>query len=327
VKIATRFTRTPHLLVASCLVFLIGCAEQTATAPDRAKALDSSGQPAFTATIANHITLYNKSGKAQVFNESQDVNVNFKSGVGRATPKPRAKSVVSSTTAPNGVTPDGVVVAPVLALATGAEPDNYDEIMVDSVGNVVHLIATGATGTTTPVTDSYAYTNGVLTNWNHSIWSTASGGYVLSYQAIRGYSTTGALVGEVISAITTTTSPPRTFTSKAPFGAKIAALSTLKRIACALSPTVAYAATVRCLGPTLRFAGETVAVVGTIAAIAAIPEISATFTIAQQTAATATAGGFFLWGAALWTDGLHGMLDCFNKNGGGQKRSTAPERI
>jgi hypothetical protein len=326
VEFVRRLTRTAYVLGAPSLaLLLIGCAEQKATAPESGTVLDISDQPAFAATIVNHITLYDNSGKAQHFDESQEVNVNFKGGLGRATAKPRPKSIVS-TAAPGGVTPDGVVVAPILALVNGAEADNYDETMVDSVGNVVHLIATGPPGGM-PVTDSYAYTNGVLTSWNHSIWTAANGGFVLSYQSLSGYSKDGALKGEIISTITTTGPKPRTFTSRAALGAKVAALSTLDKVACALSPNKAYAAGVRCVGETLKFAGETAAVVGLVGAFAAIPEISAAMTaaeIASGTAATATAGRYFVLGMALWTEGLHGMLNCFGRTGGGTKRPATP---
>jgi hypothetical protein len=123
VEIVRGLTRTAHLLGASSLALLvIGCAEQRATGPENAKVLDISSKPAFTATVANQITLYGKGGTAQVFNETQQVNVNFKNGLGRATVTPQLKKITATldTSVPNGVTPSGTVLTPVLALLNGS---------------------------------------------------------------------------------------------------------------------------------------------------------------------------------------------------------------
>lgn len=301
--IAKGLTRTAYRFGASSLaLLLIGCTEQGATAPDKA-VLDISRRPAFTATIATHVTIYGKGGTTQQYDHSQEVEATFKDGIAHATPLGRLKSLA----APGGVTSDGVVIAPVLALVGGAEAYNYDETTVDSVGNVIRLVATGpANGG--PVTDSYAYMNGVLTAYNHSTWLTASGGYVLSTQTLRGYSAGGTPVAEITSIITPAPAP-RTITSR-DIGAKFAAFSrtTFDRVACALAPNSAYASAPRCLRSGLAFAGETI-VLGT-----------ATVLVPEATAALAIWGGGYVVGWGLWTNGLHEFLSCIDSGGGGKLR-------
>ncbi len=315
-EIVRGLTRTAHLLGASSLAFLlVGCAEQRPTAPENAKVLDISSKPTFTATVANQITLYGKDGKAQVFNETQNVNVNFKGGLGRATVTPQLKKITATldTSVPNGVTPDGTVVTPVLALLSGLLAANYDQTTVDSVSNVVHLVSTGPAGTTVPITDSYSYENGVLTGWNHSAWTAVTGGYVLRYQDLRGYAPNGTLTGEILSVISTAPKPVLTF--RASLGAKFAALSwmTVDKVACALTPRSAFAQSSYCWFETAKFAVETGLLMGAIGAFAAIPEVSAMFTLAAQTAAVARAGTIFIGAFAVYTHAMYDMLDCIDK--------------
>lgn len=305
-EIVRKLNRPAYLLGAALALF--GCAEQQPTAV-KAK-LDISRASAFNATIASTVTVYGEGGKVQQSKLSQQVRANFKNGMARAT-----ASGPKSFAVDGAVTSDGIVVAPVVAMVDGSESWDYDVTTVDSVGNVIRLIATGPEDGS-PVTDAYAYVNGQLAKSYHSVWTPVYGGYVLSSQSLDSYTSGGAISGSIDSRIETSGVPQITSRD---IGAKFAAFSrtTFDKVACALAPESAYAAPA-CTYEVVKFSGETIGL-GIATAI---------FPWGAATAVVAAAGTGYVMGFGLWTAGLHDMLACINANGGagGGTRQRGPLR-
>jgi len=287
VNIVKGLTRTRYLLGAFLAVLIIGCGEQRATGPERAKLAMA---PTFT--VVSDFTTYGDGGKVSSVGQSaQQLTAVVRGGIARATFAKQLKSY----TVDGGVTSDGIVLTPVVGVVTGGLALNYDETTIDSLGNQLHTVGTGPSDGS-PVTEAWSYVNGTLVSYEYSYWNAVSGGHVLSLQVLNGYSPAGSLVATISSKLSGTSQ--QLLTSRS-FTGKFA--DALTRVACALAPKVAYAYVPACTKQGLVFLGETVV-------------------LGAASTEPITYAWAYLTGWGLWTAGLYDFLNCLNGAGGGKLR-------
>ena len=316
-EIVRAITRTTHLLGAALL--LAGCTDN-ATAPPAAKTaptgtaaarvIDLTKRPTLKAVVKTVVTYRDKAGKIQRNEFSQNVTANFKRGLAIArvdlasADKPSAAfaNTTDGVAAFAQYTTDPTSMTPVLAVASGVVAYNYADTLRDSVGNVTLTYAWAASAGT-PITDAWAYRNGVLIVQYHANWNPVSGGYTLANQTIGSYQANGVLAGTVVSTVTGSGSGGRLLTeNEESLGAKPLrlALDALHEVECWLSPKVAYAnqSPLGCTGEVVSF-------------------MSHTFTLGTMTyeGVAFVAPGWYLLEWGVWTHSMYELASCFSPPG------------
>jgi hypothetical protein len=318
-------TRTHHVVAGIvALLVLAGCADQQPTTPTvprfenkslavpegQNKAFDISKKPDFRATVTTVVTSREKNGKTSHKKISQRVKASFQGGIARATLEAASADWPAATfaKAAEGVaalvqSSNPSILTPVLATTTGEIALNYADTTTDADGNVFEVYG-WAYNEGSPITDAWAYKNGVLIIQYHADWTPAIGGHLLSQQILGSYYQDGTLAGTLVSTVTLEGGPCSVCVVEPLknefFGSDLGAgigsylLAAVDKIGCWISPEVAYA------------------IITCNLEIASLAIDTFTLGVATYTGAAfvAPVPYFMIWGS--WTDNLIQALRCID---------------
>jgi hypothetical protein len=306
--------RSSWLVVAS--IALIGCSENPSSPKPGAVTpqLNSAKSPKleikegnrYSIVVNSDIELYDKTGKlTKKLKHTANVESEVIDGKLVATKHHGfMKNASMSMNSFDDPVPDSIDMMPVLGVATDEYASSYDDTESDGEGHNSAIVGTSSTSGY-PVNLVNAYSNDTLVAKVSMVWQPVSGGFSMSTQIQKAYDKEGNMVVLVWSTpdySTITIQEERSI----PFRFARSIESGLHQLACALGPSVAYAATtsgLRVRAPVMFGCGFRIALFA-----------GETFVLGAGAASVPITGGLgisvFLVGWGLWTASLHDMLHC-----------------
>lgn len=259
----------------------------------------------YSLVVNSELERYNKHGAPiKKYKHQTDVSATVIGGILKTTKRHGTLTNVSlSRSTLIDEVPDSVDMMPVLGIATGEYDSNYDETQLDDSGHVSRIVGTSTTQGY-PVDRVTVYSNDAIVVKVYMQWEPISGGFAMTSQIQKTFTSDGTLVA-IVSSTPDYSTLEQQYERSLPYQVAKSIQYGAYKVLCALGPSVAYASTTSivrpaapwlfgCGGKIALFAGETF-VLGVATAVEITnPWLSAAYVVG--------------WG--LWTHALHDMLHC-----------------